>query len=50
MGKPDISIGFAPGPLALDAAVLAEKLGYEKYWLYDSEAIWEDVWIQTKTK
>ena len=45
MGKPNISVGFAPGPLALDAAVLAEKLGYEKYWLYDSAAIWEDVWI-----
>ena len=42
---PIISLGFAPGPLALDAADLAERVGYERLWLYDSAAIWEDVWL-----
>ena len=45
MSDPSISLGFAPGPLALDAADLAEKVGYERLWLYDSAAIWEDVWL-----
>ncbi|MGI9616915.1 MAG: LLM class flavin-dependent oxidoreductase [Acidimicrobiales bacterium] len=42
---PQISVGFPPGPLALEAADLAEELGYHRFWLYDSAAIWEDVWI-----
>ncbi len=45
MSDPSISLGFAPGPLALDAADLAEKVGYELLWLYDSAAIWEDIWL-----
>ena len=45
MVKAKISLGFAPGPLALEAAKLAEQLGYHRLWLYDSAAIWEDVWI-----
>jgi 5,10-methylenetetrahydromethanopterin reductase len=43
--SPQISLGFPPGPLALEAADLAEELGYHRFWLYDSAAIWEDVWI-----
>jgi len=45
MSSPKISIGFPPGPHALEAADLAEELGYHRFWLYDSAAIWEDVWI-----
>lgn len=43
--SPQISLGFPPGPLALEAAELAEELGYHRFWLYDSAAIWEDVWV-----
>jgi len=42
---PTISLGFPPGPHALEAADVAEDMGYERLWLYDSAAIWEDVWI-----
>ena len=45
MTMPKISLGFPPGPLALEAAVLAEELGYHRLWLYDSASIWEDVWV-----
>lgn len=40
-----ISIGVPPGPLAKDLAVRAEELGYDRIWLYDSAAIYEDIWI-----
>ena len=43
--EPKISLGFAPGPLALEAADLAEELGFHRFWLYDSAAIWEDIWL-----
>ncbi len=46
MTTPKISLGFPPGPLALEAAELAERLGYHRLWLYDSAAIWEDIWVQ----
>ena len=45
MQSPKISLGFPPGPHALEAADLAEELGYHRLWLYDSASIWEDVWI-----
>ena len=43
MDRPAISLGFPPGPHALEAADVAEAMGYERLWLYDSAAIWEDV-------
>ncbi|GJM38097.1 MAG: 5,10-methylenetetrahydromethanopterin reductase [Acidimicrobiales bacterium] len=45
MTTPSISIGVPPSPGAADLAVLAEELGYERVWLYDSAAIYEDLWI-----
>lgn len=45
MTTPQISLGFPPGPLALEAAELAERLGYHRLWLYDSASIWEDIWV-----
>lgn len=45
MNMPAISLGFPPGPHALEAADVAEQMGYERLWLYDSAAIWEDCWI-----
>src|SRR3954451_2055050 len=34
-----------PGPHTLEYARLAEELGYERVWLYDSAALYEDIWI-----
>ena len=41
----EISIGITPGPDAVGLAVLAEELGYRRAWLYDSAALYEDIWI-----
>jgi 5,10-methylenetetrahydromethanopterin reductase len=40
-----ISIGVPPGPQARPLAVLAEELGYHRVWLYDSAALYEDVYV-----
>lgn len=40
-----ISIGVPPGPQARELALRAEELGYDRVWLYDSAAIYEDIWI-----
>jgi 5,10-methylenetetrahydromethanopterin reductase len=40
-----ISAGFAPGPDAVKNAQVAEELGYERVWLYDSPALYADVWV-----
>ena len=34
-----------PGPLALDHAILAEKLGYERIWSPEIPAFGHDVWV-----
>jgi len=39
-----ISIGTPPGPHVRELAVRAEELGYDGIWLFDSAAIYEDVW------
>jgi 5,10-methylenetetrahydromethanopterin reductase len=41
----EISIGVVPGPDAVRRAQLAEELGYSRVWLYDSAAIYEDIWM-----
>jgi 5,10-methylenetetrahydromethanopterin reductase len=41
----EISIGITPGPDAVRLAQLAEELGYRRAWMYDSAALYEDVWI-----
>jgi 5,10-methylenetetrahydromethanopterin reductase len=40
-----ISCGFAPGPDVVAHAQMAEELGYERVWLYDSPALYQDVWV-----
>jgi 5,10-methylenetetrahydromethanopterin reductase len=40
-----ISVGMPPGPDSLEMAKLAESLGYERIWFYDSAALYEDIWI-----
>lgn len=39
-----ISCGFAPSLELVDQVCLAEELGYERAWLYDSPAIYLDIW------
>ena len=41
----DISCAFPPGPDVVDHVVAAESLGYERAWLYDSPALYPDVWV-----
>ncbi|HEX4531081.1 MAG TPA: LLM class flavin-dependent oxidoreductase [Acidimicrobiia bacterium] len=40
-----LSLGMPPGPRTLELAQLAEELGYDRVWLFDSAALYEDVWI-----
>src|SRR5947209_7648059 len=39
-----ISCGFAPGQQTVEHAKLAEALGYDRAWLYDSPGIYLDIW------
>jgi 5,10-methylenetetrahydromethanopterin reductase len=40
-----ISCAFPPGPYVVDHIVEAEKLGYERAWLFDSPALYGDIWM-----
>lgn len=40
-----LSVGLPPGPRAVELAKLAEDLGYDRVWLFDSAALYEDVWV-----
>ncbi len=40
-----ISCAFPPGPDVVGYARLAEELGYERVWLFDSPALYPDVWV-----
>ncbi len=40
-----ISVGMPPGPDSVEMARMAESLGYERIWFYDSAALYEDIWI-----
>jgi 5,10-methylenetetrahydromethanopterin reductase len=35
---------LAPGPETVEHALLAESFGYDRVWLSDSPALWQDVW------
>ena len=41
----EISIGVVPGPDAVRRAQLAEELGFARVWMYDSAALYEDIWM-----
>jgi 5,10-methylenetetrahydromethanopterin reductase len=41
----DLSCGMASGARTLEYARLAESLGYRRIWLYDSPAVYRDVWV-----
>jgi 5,10-methylenetetrahydromethanopterin reductase len=40
----DLSCGFAPSAEAPDLVAVAEELGYRRAWMYDSPALYPDVW------
>lgn len=40
-----LSVAMPPGPDSVELARLAHDLGYDRLWLYDSAALYEDVWI-----
>lgn len=40
-----VSVGLPPGPRAIELARLAEDLGYDRVWLFDSAALYEDIWV-----
>ena len=40
-----VSCAFPPSPDVVAHAQLAESLGYERVWLYDSPALYPDVWV-----
>lgn len=42
---PPVSVGFPPGPRTVELARLAEDLGYSRVWLFDSAALYEDIWM-----
>ncbi len=42
---PKFSLGTPPGPQALEIARVAQDLGCERIWLFDSAALYEDIWI-----
>jgi 5,10-methylenetetrahydromethanopterin reductase len=40
-----LSCGFPPSRIAPEQAALAEELGYERVWFYDSPALYGDVYV-----
>lgn len=40
-----LSVGLPPSPASVELARLAEDLGYARVWLFDSAALYEDIWI-----
>jgi 5,10-methylenetetrahydromethanopterin reductase len=40
-----LSCSFPPGPDVVEHAKKAEALGYDRIWLYDSPALYPDVWL-----
>ena len=41
----DVSAAFPPGPDTPDHIALAEELGFRRAWVYDSPALYSDVWV-----
>ncbi len=40
-----LSIGLPPGPGSVELAKVAEAAGADRVWLYDSAALYEDIWV-----
>ena len=44
-GRPRISVGLPPSKDIVAYASVAEQLGYQRVWLFDSPALYGDVWM-----
>src|SRR5271163_3716860 len=45
MSRPKISFACPPGLQSVERSQIAENLGYERAWLFDSPALYTDIWI-----
>ncbi|WP_316574304.1 LLM class flavin-dependent oxidoreductase [Nocardia canadensis] len=45
MTELELSCGLPPGPDFADLTVLAEELGYDRVWIFDSAPLWEDPFV-----
>ncbi len=45
MSALELSCGLPPGPEFAELAVLAEELGYDRVWIFDSAPLWEDAFV-----
>jgi 5,10-methylenetetrahydromethanopterin reductase len=45
MTMPALSLGTPPGPQSLEIARIGQDLGCPRVWLFDSAALYEDIWI-----
>ena len=45
----ELSCAFAPRPDLPELVAHAEQLGYTRAWVYDSPALFGDVWIELET-
>ena len=45
MARPKISFACPPGLQSIERSQIAEKLGYERAWLFDSPSLYTDIWI-----
>jgi 5,10-methylenetetrahydromethanopterin reductase len=45
LARMEISCGFAPGARTVEYVKLAEQIGYERAWLFDSPALYGDIWM-----
>ncbi|MGW1029029.1 LLM class flavin-dependent oxidoreductase [Streptomyces sp. NPDC002577] len=45
MTRPALSVALPPSKDVVDYALAAEHLGYERLWLFDSPALYGDIWV-----
>lgn len=43
--RPKISFACPPGPQSVEHSLMAEELGYDRAWLFDSPSLYTDIWI-----
>jgi 5,10-methylenetetrahydromethanopterin reductase len=44
-GRPRLSVGLPPSRRIVEQARVAESLGYHAVWLFDSPALYGDLWM-----
>src|ERR1700710_1624009 len=45
MSRPKISFACPPGLHSVERSQIAEQLGYERAWLFDSPSLYTDIWV-----